>query len=167
MPAAGTQTRRRAVFGAGGELERRLYVRAMAVGGILGLAMAANSGAAAGEPTNPKVFEATASVSSVLVPVTVTRLQGTARADPRSEEVPPLVDGIEFPIRSFWREGGLPLSFTFLLDTSGSMGRGASARPARPSWRWSSSCAKQDEVCLITFGAAEVKRRLPFRVDPW
>jgi VWFA-related protein len=76
------------------------------------------------------------------------------------------VDGIEFPIRSFWREGGLPLSLAFLLDTSGSMGTRRLGKASEAILEFGRYLKPDDEACLITFGAAEVKRRLPFGTDP-
>lgn len=166
MPAAGKQTRRRAFFGVGGEVERGASMRAVVVVGVLGLALAAWAEAAGGEPTNPAVFEASASVSSVLVPVTVRDSKGRLVPTLDQKRFHLVVDGIEFPIKSFWREGGLPISYTFILDTSGSMGRRRLLKAREAILEMVKQLRKQDEVCLITFGAAEVKRRMAFPGDP-
>jgi VWFA-related protein len=134
--------------------------------GVLGLALAASAGAATGEPTNPKVFEASASVSSVLVPVTVRDSKGRLVPTLEQKRFHLVVDGIEFPIKSFWREGGLPISYTFILDTSGSMGRRRLVKAREAILEMVKQLRQQDEVCLITFGAAEVKRRMAFPGDP-
>ncbi len=110
----------------------------------------------------PAKFQANTEVSSILVPVTVRDRHGRIVATLEQNKFHLLVDGIQFPIRSFWREGGLPLSFTFLLDTSGSMGKRRLGKAREAIAELTKNLRGQDEVCLITFGAAEVKRRLPF-----
>jgi Ca-activated chloride channel family protein len=112
------------------------------------------------------VFEASASVSSVLVPVTVRDSRGRLVPTLDQKKFHLTVDGIEFPIKSFWREGGLPISYTFILDTSGSMGRRRLGQAREAILEMVKQLRKQDEVCLITFGAAEVKRRMAFPGDP-
>lgn len=105
-------------------------------------------------------------VSLVLVPVTVRDSRGRPVATLEAKRFRLLVDGMEVPIRSFWREGGLPLSLTVLLDTSGSMGTRRLGRAREAVLAFVSQLAPQDEVCLVTFGAGEVTRRLRFGEDP-
>ncbi|MEP0775105.1 MAG: VWA domain-containing protein [Acidobacteriota bacterium] len=105
-------------------------------------------------------------VSFVLVPVTVLDARGRPVATLERHRFRLLVDGLDVPIRSFWREGGLPLSLTILLDTSGSMGTRRLGRAREAVGSFVSQLAPHDEVCLITFGAGEVKRRLRFGEDP-
>jgi Mg-chelatase subunit ChlD len=121
----------------------------MAVLSILALALAAGpAAAAAAEPTNPKMYQASASVSSVLVPVTVRDAKGRLVPTLDQKKFHLLVDGIEFPIKSFWREGGLPISYTFILDTSGSMGRRRLVKAREAILEMVKQLRKQDEVCL-------------------
>jgi Ca-activated chloride channel homolog len=134
--------------------------------GVLGLAvlvvvLAGSQHPASGQQQVP-AFNATSEVSSVLVPVTVRDKRGRIVATLEKGSFRLQVDGIETPIRSFWREGGLPLSFTFLVDTSGSMGKRRLGKAREAIKELTNNLRAQDEVCLITFGAAEVKRRLPF-----
>lgn len=117
------------------------------------------------EPATARTYQATASVSSVLVPVTVRNSRGRLVPNLEQDRFRLFVDGIQFPIRSFWREGGLPISYTFLVDTSGSMGRRRLGKTAEAIQELVSQLRDHDEVCLVTFGAAEVKRRLPFGAD--
>jgi len=107
-----------------------------------------------------------AEVSAVLVPVTVRDRRGRLVATLPQERFRLRVDGLEVPIRSFWREGGLPLSLTVLLDTSGSMGTRRLGRAREAVLSFVSQLAPRDEVCLITFGGGEVVRRLRFGEDP-
>jgi Ca-activated chloride channel homolog len=133
----------------------------------LGLAVLVGSAAArAQEPAQTRSFEATASVSSVLVPVTVRDKHGRLVSTLEKDKFHLLVDGIEFQIPSFWREGGLPISYTFIVDTSGSMGRRRLGKAREAVLELVKQLRRPDEVCLITFGAAEVKRRLTFGTDP-
>ena len=122
--------------------------------------------AAAARPAAAQDFADGAEVAAVLVPVTVRNPRGRLVADLEQRSFHLYVDGLEFPIRSFWREGGLPLSLTFLLDTSGSMGTRRLGRASEVILAFARSLKANDEVCLITFGAGEVKRRLPFGTDP-
>lgn len=105
-------------------------------------------------------------VSSILIPVTVRDSKGRLVANLEQKKFHLLVDGIEFPIHSFWREGGLPLSIAFVLDTSGSMGGRRLSRARQVILEFVRERGPDDEMCLITFGGKEVKRRLKFGVDP-
>ncbi|HPC82794.1 MAG TPA: VWA domain-containing protein [Thermoanaerobaculaceae bacterium] len=141
----------------------RLRVPTLVVSGVCLLGA---RGLAAEPPDPARTYEASASVSSVLVPVTVRDGKGRLVSNLDQKKFRLFVDGIEFPIKSFWREGGLPISYTFLLDTSGSMGRRRLGKAAEAILEMVGQLRPHDEVCLITFGAAEVKRRLPFGSDP-
>jgi Ca-activated chloride channel family protein len=111
-------------------------------------------------------FKDEAEVAAVLVPVTVRDAKGRLVSDLERKSFHLYVDGIQFPIKSFWHEGGLPLSLTFLLDTSGSMGRRRLGKASEAILELVRQFRRDDEACLITFGAGEVKRRLPFGTDP-
>jgi VWFA-related protein len=111
-------------------------------------------------------FADQAEVAEVLVPITVRDARGRLVGNLEKAAFRLFVDGIEFPVRSFWREGGLPLSLAFVLDTSGSMGTRRMSRAREAILELAGMLAPGDEVCLITFGAGEVKRRLPFGTDP-
>lgn len=123
-------------------------------------------GAPPEKPTEKDVFRATAEVSSILVPVTVKDSHGRLVATLEKDRFHLIVDDIEFPIKSFWREGGLPISYAFVVDTSGSMNGRRLARTRDAILEFVRQFRADDEVCLITFGAGEVKRRLAFGNDP-
>ncbi len=134
------------------------------VGGFL---LAATATAPAGFAQEPsRSFSAQTEVSSILIPVTVTDKKGRPVPTLEQTRFHLLVDGMEFPIREFWREGGLPLSLAFVLDTSGSMGGRRLRRASEAILEFVRQLRPDDEVCLITFGAGEVKRRLKFGTDP-
>ncbi|MBI5280337.1 MAG: VWA domain-containing protein [Candidatus Solibacter usitatus] len=117
-------------------------------------------------PAGEQAFRDTAEVSAVLVPVTVTDRKGRLVPGLDKNKFHLLVDGIEFPIRSFWRESGLPLSVAIVVDTSGSMGGRRLSRSREAIAELLRQRGGDDEVCLITFGAGEVKRRMRFGTDP-
>ncbi|MEW6336140.1 MAG: VWA domain-containing protein [Acidobacteriota bacterium] len=113
-----------------------------------------------------QAFTANVEVGAILVPVTVKDSKGRLIANLEKDRFRLFVDGIETPIRSFWREGGLPLSLAVVLDTSGSMGGRRLTRAREAITEFLRQRGPKDEVCLITFGAQEVKRRLKFGTDP-
>jgi VWFA-related protein len=119
------------------------------------------------EPPDKKdAFSATAEVSSILVPVTVRDGRGRLVSTLEEDRFHLYVDDIQFPIKSFWREGGLPISYAFVVDTSGSMNGRRLAKTREAVLQFFGQLRSDDEVCLITFGAGEVKRRLAFGTDP-
>ncbi len=118
------------------------------------------------QPPAKDVFRATAEVSSILVPVTVKDSKGRLVPTLEQKRFHLYVDDIEFPIRSFWREGGLPISYAFIVDVSGSMNGRRLVKTREAILEFVKQLRPDDEVCLITFGAGEVKRRLAFGTDP-
>ena len=117
-------------------------------------------------PERKDAFSASAEVSSILVPVTVRDGKGRLVSTLEQGRFHLFVDDMEFPIKSFWREGGLPISYTFVVDTSGSMNGRRLAKTREAIMEFVRQLRPDDEVCLITFGAGEVKRRLSFGTDP-
>ncbi len=149
-------------------MKRSGTVAPLVVGLWLGGTALAGSGAFHSSAVGPQAqpFSDRAEVSAVLVPVTVRDGRGRLVATLGRERFQLLVDGLEVPIRSFWREGGLPLSLTVLLDSSGSMGTRRLGRAREAVLSFVSQLGPRDEVCLITFGGGEVIRRLRFGEDP-
>lgn len=132
----------------------------------LGLALLLAGPATAEEPPERKdTFSASTEVSSILVPVTVRDGKGRLVSTLERDRFHLLVDDLEFPIRSFWREGGLPISYTFVVDTSGSMNGRRLGKTREAIMEFVRQLRPDDEVCLITFGARDVKRRLSFGTD--
>lgn len=105
-------------------------------------------------------------MSSVLIPVTVRDRKDRLVPTLGREAFALYIDGIQFPISSFWREAGLPLSLAIVLDTSGSMGVRRLGQARRSIDAFIAELGPNDEACLITFGGGEVKRRLAFGADP-
>ncbi len=117
-------------------------------------------------PAPPTDFQDHATVSSVVIPVTVYDRRGRLVATLDEKAFHLAIDGISFHIGSFWREGGLPLSLAFVLDTSGSMAGRRLARARQVIDEFVHQLRPHDEACLITFGAGQVTRRLRFGEDP-
>jgi Ca-activated chloride channel family protein len=141
----------------------RVSIAAPVAAGVVALLAAPGLRA---QPSDKEVFHASAEVSSILVPVTVRDRHGRLVSTLDQNRFHLFVDDMEFPIRSFWREGGLPISYSFVVDTSGSMNGRRLARTRDAIMEFVRQLRPDDEVCLITFGAGEVKRRLPFGTDP-
>lgn len=113
-----------------------------------------------------QAFRDQAEVTTVLVPVTVRDSKGRLVAHLEKEAFRFFVDGMEFPITSFWREGGLPIAYVFVVDTSGSMNGRRLAQVRAAVGEFLAALKPGDEVSLITFGAGEVHRRLRLGADP-
>ena len=118
-----------------------------------------------GQSPEREGFRASAEVSSILVPVTVKDAKGRLVPTLDQQRFHLYVDDIEFPIKSFWREGGLPISYAFIVDVSGSMNGRRLLQTREAIMEFVRQFRQDDEVCLITFGAEEVKRRLAFGTD--
>ncbi|MCS7182168.1 MAG: VWA domain-containing protein [Thermoanaerobaculum sp.] len=114
----------------------------------------------------PQTFRDQTEVTTILVPVTVRDQKGRLVAHLEREAFRFFVDGMEFPIASFWREGGLSIAYVFVVDTSGSM-YGRRLNQVRAAiGEFLAALKPGDEVSLITFGAGEVHRRLRLGADP-
>lgn len=105
-------------------------------------------------------------VSYVLVPFVVTDLKGLPVRDLREQDVTLLVDGTPVKTDLFSRSDDAPVSFTILLDGSGSMdlaGKLAGARAAV------SALVEQkvpgDDFALFVFAEGEVREVVPFTKD--
>mgnify|MGYP000218162573 CR=1 FL=1 len=106
-------------------------------------------------------------VQAVLVVATVTDLKGRPVATLGAEDFRLFIDGLEYPITSFWREAEMPLSLCLVVDVSGSMAGRRLARVRDALAEFVVGLRPADEVSLVTFGAAEVRRRVPFGADPY
>lgn len=122
--------------------------------------------AAAQAPPGTRDFADRSEVSSVLIPVTVWDRRGRLLPTLERDAFALYIDGLRFPITSFWREAGLPLSLAVVLDTSGSMGVRRLGQARQAIEVFLAQLGPRDEACLITFGGGEVKRRLAFGADP-
>ncbi|MDQ6800155.1 MAG: VWA domain-containing protein [Acidobacteriota bacterium] len=132
---------------------------------VLGGLMVLTAGLAFGQDV-PKVEESV-SVGYVMIPFTVLGDKGLPLTDLRKNEIRLLVDGKSVASDMFEKSENAPVSFTILLDTSGSMalsGKMDSARAAigaliahrRPG----------DDFSLFVFAESEAREVVPFTENP-
>ncbi len=131
---------------------------------LAGAGYAASAGAQVGESVTG--FTDRSNVEAVLVTVSVTDLKGRPVPDLEGKKFHLFIDGLEFPFSSFWREAELPLSLCLVVDVSGSMAGRRLARVRESVADLVAGLRPSDEVSLVTFGAGEVRRRVPFGADP-
>ena len=105
-------------------------------------------------------------VSYVLVPFVVTDLKGLPVRDLREQDVALLVDGTPVKTDLFARSDDAPVSFTILLDGSGSMGLAGKLAGARAAV---AALVEQkipvDDFALFVFAEGEVRVVVPFTED--
>src|SRR5664279_6230841 len=117
---------------------------------------------------SPDPVKATTSVavSYVLVPFVVTNLKGLPVRDLREQDVTLLVDGTPVRTDLFARSDDAPVSFTILLDGSGSMGLAGKVAGARAAV---SALVEQkipgDDFALFVFSEGAVREVVSFTED--
>lgn len=105
----------------------------------------------------------TVSVSYVMVPFTAIGHQGVPLTDLRSRDVKLLVDGIPVRTDLFEKSMNAPVSFTILVDASGSMALGGKMAAARAAL--TTMIARRqpgDEFSLYVFADDEAHELVPF-----
>lgn len=106
-------------------------------------------------------------VSYVMIPFTVIGSKGAPILDLRSHEVSLLVDGQPVPSDMFEKSMNAPVSWTILLDGSGSMGLAGKLDAARAAVDALVSRKKAgDDFALYVFAAGHAKQTVPFTEDP-
>lgn len=114
----------------------------------------------------PKDTAASVSVGYVLVPFTLTDLKGRPVLDLKQKDVDLLVDGAPVLLDLFERSDDAPVSFTILLDGSGSMGLVGKMEGARTAIRTLLDQRRPgDDFSLHVFARGEVKEVVPFTGD--
>lgn len=132
------------------------------------LALALMVGAGVSAQVSPSA-RATGSVSVgyVMVPFVVTDLKGKPVTDLAERDVTLLVDGQPVATDLFSRIDDAPVSFTILLDGSGSMGLVGKMDAAKAAVR---ALLQQripgDDFALHVFAAGAVREEVPFTSDP-
>ncbi len=139
---------------------------------LAGVLVAVAAAMGAGEATAQReggeaTFVDRSDVQAVLVVVTVTDPKGRPVATLGEKDFRLFIDNLEYPITSFWREAEMPLSLCLVVDVSGSMAGRRLARVREALSEFVVALRPTDEVSLVTFGAGEVKRRVPFGADPY
>jgi Mg-chelatase subunit ChlD len=102
-----------------------------------------------------------------MVPFVVTDIDGRAVSNLRQQEVTLLVDGVPVRTDMFDRAFNAPVSYTILLDASGSMSLGAKMEGARMAIRQlTRNRTKGDDWALYAFSEGQVRELVPFTDDP-
>jgi len=115
-----------------------------------------------------KTANATSSVSVgyVMVPFVLTDLKGKPVPDLRESDVTLLVDGQPVATDLFARSEDAPVSFTILLDSSGSMGLVGKMEGARAALRDLVAQRRAgDDFSLYAFSSGAVREVVPFTSD--
>ncbi|HMC22678.1 MAG TPA: VWA domain-containing protein [Thermoanaerobaculia bacterium] len=127
---------------------------------ITGLVVAIASIALAQEP--PRVEE-TVSVGYVMIPFTVIGEKGVPITNLRRGEVGLLVDGKRVTSDMFEKSENAPVSFTILLDASGSMALAGKMDAARAAiGALLAHRRKGDDFSLFVFAESEARELVPF-----
>lgn len=111
----------------------------------------------------PPQMSETVSVGYVMVPFTVLGPKGVPITDLRAEEVRLIVDGRPVSSDMFEKSQNAPVSFTILLDASGSMGLAGKVDAARAAIGALLAHRRPgDDFSLWTFAEAEAQQLVPF-----
>jgi VWFA-related protein len=129
---------------------------------LLAPALMVGAGVSAQVSTQAKATSSV-SVGYVMVPFVLTDLKGKPVPDLREKDVTLLVDGQPVATDLFARSDDAPVSFTILLDGSGSMGLVGKMEGARAAVR---ALVQQklpgDDFSLYVFSAGAVREEVPF-----
>jgi VWFA-related protein len=117
-------------------------------------------------PEAPATFSDTISVGYVMIPFAVADRKGRAVSTLRAKDVSLLVDGKPVKTDMFDRVENAPISFTILLDGSGSMGLAGKMEGARLAVATLLGLRKKgDDFALYVFAKHEVAEVVPFTKD--
>jgi len=106
-------------------------------------------------------------VSYVMIPFTVLGSKGAPIIDLRANEVSLLVDGQPVPSDMFEKSMNAPVSWTILIDASGSMGLAGKAEAARAAVDALIARRKPgDDYALYAFAAGHAQELVAFTEDP-
>jgi Ca-activated chloride channel family protein len=106
------------------------------------------------------------SVGYVMVPFVLTDLKGKPVPDLKEKDVTLLVDGQAVKTDLFSRSDDAPVSFTLLIDASGSMGLVGKMDGARAAVRaLVSQKLPGDDFALYAFSSGDVREIVPFTSD--
>jgi Ca-activated chloride channel family protein len=132
---------------------------------LLAHALTVGAGLSA-QVSKPAKATSSVSVGYVMVPFVLTDLRGKPILDLQEKDVTLLVDGQPVQTDLFSRSDDAPVSFTILLDGSGSMGLVGKMAGARAAVR---ALAQQklpgDDFSLYVFSSGAVREVVPFTAD--
>jgi len=117
--------------------------------------------------SEPPTYADSAGAEYVMLPVLVTDKHGKFVDDLKKEDFVLRVGEHQVPFDTFERDASAPVSFAFLVDTSGSMGIGGKLRSARAAIRSIVSDRQSgDDFALFAFSEGEVRLVTDFSSDP-
>ena len=126
--------------------------------------LATGQAPAAGTPEEPPTFTESAGAEYVMLPVLVTDKKGRFAEGLRKEDFVLKVGDTRVPVDTFDRDESAPVSFAFLVDTSGSMGVGHKLDEARHAIRAIVSARTAgDDFALFDAVAATPERMMKGR----
>ena len=132
---------------------------------LLAPALVLGAGVSA-QVSTPAKTTSSVSVGYVMVPFVLTDLKGKPIANLKEKDVTLLVDGQPVQTDLFSRSDDAPVSFTILLDSSGSMGLVGKMDGARAAVR---ALVEQklpgDDFSLYVFSSGTVREVVPFTPD--
>ena len=132
---------------------------------LLGPSLVVGAGLSA-QVAKPAKTTSSVSVGYVMVPFVLTDLKGKPVPDLKEKDVTLLVDGQAVQTDLFSKSDDAPVSFTILLDSSGSMGLVGKMDGAREAVR---ALVQQrlpgDDFSLYVFSSGEVREVVPFTAD--
>ncbi len=125
------------------------------------------AGQGPGKPEEPPTFNESAGAEYVMLPVLVTDKKGRFADGLRKEDFVLRVGDTRVPVDTFDRDESAPVSFAFLVDTSGSMGVAKKLDNAKSAIR---SIVRArlpgDDFALFAFSEGEVRMVADFSPDP-
>ena len=132
---------------------------------VFAVLLAFATAAGAQEPP-PQTYSETVSVGYVMIPFTVLARNGAPITNLRQKDVSLLVDGVRVRTDMFEQSMNAPVSFTILLDASGSMGLAGKMDAARAAVSTLlDKKRKGDEFALYIFAESEAREVVPFTED--
>ncbi|HEV8658557.1 MAG TPA: VWA domain-containing protein [Thermoanaerobaculia bacterium] len=133
----------------------------------LGLvALLALANVASAQEQHPQTFSETVSVGYVMIPFTVLARNGAPITNLRGRDVSLFVDGKRVRTDLFEESLNAPVSWTILLDSSGSMGLAGKMEAARAAVSMLLDHKKPgDDFALFVFAESEVYEVVPFTDD--
>jgi VWFA-related protein len=118
-------------------------------------------------PEEPPTFSESAGAEYVMLPVLVTDKKGRFADGLRKEDFVLRVGDTRVPVDTFDRDESAPVSFAFLVDTSGSMGVAKKLENAKHAIRTIVSARRPgDDFALFAFSEGEVRMVSDFSADP-
>ncbi|MEO6260513.1 MAG: VWA domain-containing protein [Thermoanaerobaculia bacterium] len=145
-------------------MKKNIVIALLAVGLVAGQLSAQVASAAQG---TPEPMHETVSVGYVMIPFTVLGTRGKPITDLREREVRLFVDGSSVRSDLFEKSQNAPVSFTILLDGSGSMGLAGKMDSARAAiGALLAHRQAGDDFALFVFAESEATELVPFTENP-